>query len=135
MFNLIVLFFSLFPAETNLHVPVIDEFFIAFLRPCKYYPKSAFERVRVKKRNPGDTLYKKNFFLSFQMKKYYKLKQKHPRLFEDLYPMSVRHVYEQDILTLLPLRDKKGSRMLLMEVGSKKLVHSFRYGLVFFCDL
>lgn len=84
-------------AETNLHVPVIDEFFIAFLRPCKYYPKSAFER----------------------MKKYYKLKQKHARLFEDLYPMSVRHVYEQDILTLLPLRDKKGSRMLLMEVGKK----------------
>lgn len=34
-----------FSAESNLHVPVIDEFFIAFLRPCKYYPKSAFERV------------------------------------------------------------------------------------------
>jgi hypothetical protein len=84
-------------AETNLHVPVIDEFFIAFLRPCKYYPKSAFER----------------------MKKFYKLKQKHPKLFEDLYPMSVRHAYEQDILTLLPLRDKKGCRMLLMEVGKK----------------
>lgn len=54
------------------------------------------------------------------MKKYYKLKQKHPKLFEDLFPISVRHVYEQDIITLLPLRDKKGARILLMEVGSKK---------------
>jgi len=84
-------------AETNLHVPATDEFLIAFLRPCKYYPKSAFER----------------------MKKYYKLKQKHPNLFEDLFPNSVRHVYEQDILTLLPLRDQKGCRILLMEVGKK----------------
>lgn len=54
------------------------------------------------------------------MKKYYKLKQKHSKLFEDLYPASVRHVYEQDIITLLPLRDAKGARILLMEVGSKK---------------
>lgn len=63
---------------------------------------------------------KKNIF---QMKKYYKLKQKHPKLFEDLFPISVRHVYEQDIITLLPLRHKNGARILLMEVGSKICFH------------
>jgi len=84
-------------AETSLHVPAVDEFLVMFLRPCKYYPKSAFDR----------------------MKKFYKLKQKHPKLFDDLYPTNVRHVYEQDIIKLVPLRDKSGARILLMEVGKK----------------
>lgn len=33
-------------AETDLNVPIdIDEYLIVFLRPCKYYPESAFEQV------------------------------------------------------------------------------------------
>lgn len=32
-------------AEKTLHVPTDDEFLKMYLRPCKYYPKSAFERV------------------------------------------------------------------------------------------
>lgn len=53
------------------------------------------------------------------MKKLYKLKLKHPKLFDDLYPDVVRHVYEENIIKLLPLRDRSGARVLLMEVGSK----------------
>lgn len=34
-----------FAAETKLHVPTDDDFLIMFLRPCKYYAKSAFQRV------------------------------------------------------------------------------------------
>jgi len=82
-------------AETTLHVPAVDEFLIMFLRPCKFYPKSAFDR----------------------MKKFYKLKAKHPKLFDDLWPSSCRHVYEENIIKLLPLRDRSGARVLLMEVG------------------
>lgn len=37
--------FYLFSAETSLHVPTDDEYLVMYLRPCKYYAKSAFERV------------------------------------------------------------------------------------------
>ena len=33
-------------AETDMNVPIdIDEYLIVFLRPCKFYPESAFEQV------------------------------------------------------------------------------------------
>lgn len=53
------------------------------------------------------------------MKKFFKVKAKHPDMFDDLMPSSVRHVFEQEIVSLLPLRDQNGVRILLLQVGSK----------------
>ncbi|XP_055298216.1 alpha-tocopherol transfer protein [Sitodiplosis mosellana] len=83
--------------EKTLHVPTDDEFLKMYLRPCKYYPKSAFDRIKT----------------------FFKLKQKHPELYEDLYPNSVIHVYEQELVKLVPTRDRNGSRILVIQCGKK----------------
>jgi len=88
---------ELLKAETTLHVPTDDEFLTVFLRPCKYYPKSAFERIKT----------------------FYKLKQKSPALFDDVLPSNVRHVFELELVKLIPKRDRNGSRILWIEVGKK----------------
>lgn len=53
------------------------------------------------------------------MKKFYKFKVKHAKLFDDILPSNVRHVFEQELIRLLPKRDQNGVRILLIECGSK----------------
>lgn len=53
-----------------------------------------------------------------QIKKYYKLKQKHPKIFDDILPLNTRHVFEQELIRLCPLRDQHGTRILIIECGS-----------------
>lgn len=50
---------------------------------------------------------------------FFKLKQKHAHLYEDLYPNNVAHVFEQELVRLIPMRDQNGSRILMIECGSK----------------
>lgn len=62
------------------------------------------------------------FILSFfsnilQIRTFFKLKQKHANLYEDLYPNNVRHVFEQELVKLIPVRDRNGSRVLWIECG------------------
>lgn len=54
-----------------------------------------------------------------QMIAFFKLKQKHAHLYEDLYPNNVAHVFEQELVRLIPMRDQNGSRILMIECGSK----------------
>lgn len=55
-----------------------------------------------------------------QIKTFFKLKQKHSDLYEDLYPNSVIHVYEQELVRLVPTRDQRnGQRILVIHCGSK----------------
>lgn len=63
----------------------------------------------------------------FQIKKFFKLKLKHSKMFDDLYPAAIRHVFEQEVVKLLPRRDKNGHRILLLEVGSKKKQKIFHF--------
>lgn len=60
--------------------------------------------------------YSINFY--FQIKNYYKFRVKHKKLYEDLSPHSLKHVFEHDILHLHPTRDQLGRRILLLEIGS-----------------
>lgn len=54
------------------------------------------------------------------MKAFFKLKQKHSDLYEDLYPNNVIHVYEQELVRLVPTRDQRnGQRILVIHCGSK----------------
>lgn len=50
---------------------------------------------------------------------FFKLKQKHANLYEDLYPNNVIHVFEQELVRLVPTRDQNGSRILVIQCGSK----------------
>ncbi|XP_058819701.1 alpha-tocopherol transfer protein-like [Topomyia yanbarensis] len=84
--------------EKSLYVPIEDDaFLVKFLRPCKYYPDSAFALIQ----------------------RYYRFKQKHPDACADLFPSTVKHVYAEGLLFFQPLRDQNGSRILVLEVGKK----------------
>ncbi|XP_050439321.1 alpha-tocopherol transfer protein-like [Adelges cooleyi] len=86
--------------EKNLHLPTdesTENLLLAFLRVCKFYPESAFKRV----------------------KNLYKLRQKNPKYCSDLIPSLEKNVFSQNILTVLPSRDQHGRRILLTEVGQR----------------
>lgn len=86
----------------------------------KFYPNSAMEKVIIQ-------FYIINIkiiiHLIFQLRKFYKFKAKHSKLFDDIVPASVRHVFEQELIRLLPKRDQNGVRILLIECG-RKFLHS-----------
>ncbi|KAL7010842.1 hypothetical protein ACKWTF_013973 [Chironomus riparius] len=87
---------ELIKAEKNFTFPHEGDFFhICFLRPCKYYPKSAFER----------------------MQKFYKFKIKHKNIHENLTPLALRTVFEDDLVKYFPLRDKNGCRIIYIHTG------------------
>ncbi|KAF2904399.1 hypothetical protein ILUMI_01776 [Ignelater luminosus] len=89
---------ELLEAEEELNLPVgEDEFFMKFLRPCKFYTESAFRLLT----------------------RFYKFKAKHPELAQDLIPANVRHVFEQDIIKFLPNRCQGGTRIMLIHSGAK----------------
>ncbi|KAK2580018.1 hypothetical protein KPH14_012307 [Odynerus spinipes] len=89
---------ELLKAETDLKCPLEnDAWLIRFLRPCKYYPESAFKLV----------------------KNYYSFKVKHANVYDGLKPSNERNIFEQNILTVLPTRDQHGRRILIIELGKK----------------
>ncbi|XP_055710899.1 alpha-tocopherol transfer protein-like [Phlebotomus papatasi] len=91
---------QLLEKEKDLNVPLSEEdFLVKFLRPCKFYPESALERI----------------------KKYYRFKIKYKKYAEDLVPRTVRHVLEKEVIYLSPLRTKNGCRILILEIKKWKL--------------
>lgn len=88
---------ELISKEQYLHLPTDDEYMYMYLRPCKFYAESAFKRL----------------------KKFYHLSVKYGSVCEDVVPSKCRHVFEQGIFQLMPLRDQHGRRMLVLEVGKK----------------
>ncbi|KAF2904397.1 hypothetical protein ILUMI_01774 [Ignelater luminosus] len=84
--------------ETDLRVPLDnDTWLVKFLRPCKYYPKSAYELI----------------------KRYYAFKIKHANVYDGLLPSREKNIFQQDILTVQPNRDQFGRRILVIELGKK----------------
>ncbi|XP_063236653.1 clavesin-1-like isoform X2 [Bacillus rossius redtenbacheri] len=91
-------FRQLVRGEKDLVVPLDDEsFLLMFLRPCKFYPQAAFDKLR----------------------SYYRFVQKNPKLSANLTPLHNSAVFAQDLLTILPRRDQHGRRIMLLEVGRK----------------
>ncbi|KAI5634525.1 CRAL/TRIO domain-containing protein [Phthorimaea operculella] len=84
--------------DKDLHVPSeSDAWLIRFLRPCKFYPDSAYELI----------------------KRYYAFKVKHHKHYDGLMPSKEQNVFNQNILTVLPCRDQLGRRILVLELGKK----------------
>lgn len=89
---------ELLSEDKDLMVPLDnDAWLVRFLRPCKYYPESAYE----------------------QIKNYYAFKEKHSAVYRDLLPSKERNVFESNILTVCPNRDQLGRRILVLELGKK----------------
>ncbi|KAK5646330.1 hypothetical protein RI129_004794 [Pyrocoelia pectoralis] len=87
---------TLLKDEEDLNVP-LDEpaFLIKFLRPCKFYPDSAFRL----------------------MKRYYKFKYKHPELSSNLMPITIKHVLEDDVISFVAVRLDHGCRMMVVDMA------------------
>lgn len=96
--NILIAFPLHFPADTALKCPLDnDAWLIRFLRPCKYYPESAFKLVQ----------------------NYYSFKVKHSHVYDGLKPSKETNIFQQNILTVLPIRDQFGRRILIIELGKK----------------
>lgn len=88
--------------DKDLVVPLDnDAWLVRFLRPCKFYPESAYE----------------------QIKNYYSFKEKHSAVYRGLLPSKERNVFESNILTVCPNRDQLGRRILVLELGSESTRH------------
>ncbi|XP_054742784.1 alpha-tocopherol transfer protein-like isoform X1 [Anastrepha obliqua] len=88
----------LMEAETDLLYPKDnDEWFVRFLRPCKFYPESARDLI----------------------KRYYSFKQKHANVYDGLVPSKEANIFQNNILTVFPNRDQCGRRILLLELGKR----------------
>lgn len=84
--------------DKELHVPIgHDAWLIRFLRPCKFYPESAYDLV----------------------KRYYAFKLKHAKQYDGLIPSKETNVFMQNVITVLPTRDQYGRRVLVLELGKK----------------
>ncbi|XP_013201284.1 alpha-tocopherol transfer protein-like isoform X1 [Amyelois transitella] len=84
--------------DKDLYVPLdSDAWLIRFLRPCKFYPHSAYELI----------------------KRYYAFKLKHHKQYDGLVPSKETNIFNQNILTVLPTRDQHGRRVLVLELGKK----------------
>ncbi|XP_058795506.1 alpha-tocopherol transfer protein-like [Phymastichus coffea] len=83
--------------EPDLKVPTDQEHLQKFLRPCKWYPDSAFEL----------------------MKRFYKYRANHPRYCANLQPSNEHAVLMSGTLTPFPKRCDDGVRVILIEGGRK----------------
>ncbi|KAM3964690.1 clavesin-1 [Aphomia sociella] len=83
----------LLKGETSLVLPIDnDDFLMKFLRPCKFYPESAFKRIQA----------------------YYKYRKTFIEYTRDLMPSTARSAFEKSIISILSPRDQHGRRILLL---------------------
>jgi hypothetical protein len=87
----------LISGEKNFVHATEDFFLLPYLRACKFYPKSAFERIQA----------------------VYKLKIKYKKYSEDLTTDSIKNISEDGVFKFTPLCDKNGRRIVLIQCGSK----------------
>lgn len=88
-------FRELMKGEPNLHVSLDDNLCSKFLRPCKWYPKSAFSLA----------------------KRYYRFKHKFPNVCDNMRIDENLEPFTKGYFVFLPLRDRNGSRIVLISIS------------------
>lgn len=89
---------KLLKKETSLYIPIDrDDFLMKFLRPCKFYPESAFKKIKA----------------------YYKFKQSNTEYTHDLLPSAIISPYKHSIVSIMSPRDQHGRRIILVESGER----------------
>lgn len=61
------------------------------------------------------------------VKEYYRLKRDHPEQCDNITPEQIKHVLEQELITLLPRRDQYGRRILVMQFASNEFDFHMRH--------
>ncbi|XP_077270722.1 alpha-tocopherol transfer protein-like isoform X2 [Temnothorax americanus] len=88
---------ELLTGEPDLHLPDMEDFYVTFLRPCKWYAKSAFSL----------------------MKRYYRFRLNYPHIYKDLLLTKEKTALCAGLIYPLPLRTKEGCRVLVIEAGKR----------------
>ncbi|KYN07794.1 Alpha-tocopherol transfer protein-like protein [Cyphomyrmex costatus] len=88
---------ELLAGEPDLHLPDADDFYITFLRPCKWYAKSAFSLI----------------------KRYYRFRLNYPHIYTDLLITKQKVALCAGLIYPLPIRNQDGSRVLIIEGGKR----------------
>ncbi|XP_070501699.1 retinaldehyde-binding protein 1-like [Chironomus tepperi] len=88
---------ELIKSEKNLAFPTDDFFLETYLRPCKFYAKSAFEKIQTES----------------------KFKLKYEKFYENIDVEATRPIFEDGVFRLTPLTDKEGRRNLIVHCGDK----------------
>lgn len=88
---------ELLKGEPELIVPDDDEFYQKFLRPCKWYPKSAFEL----------------------MKRFYQYRANNPRYCKNLLPSTEKKPFVAELVVPMPERTPDGCRLVVIYAGKK----------------
>ncbi|XP_055598470.1 alpha-tocopherol transfer protein-like [Uranotaenia lowii] len=89
-------FRELLKGEPDLKVPNDDEYLLQFLRPTKFYAKSAFELI----------------------KGYYKIKAKKGFIVDNISASAVSVALEERIVQVFPRRDQHGRRIIFLQMGA-----------------
>ncbi|XP_055547710.1 clavesin-1-like isoform X2 [Wyeomyia smithii] len=88
---------SLLKEATDLHYKDDDDFLLIFLRPCHFYPESAIKMMR----------------------RIAEFKKSYHNLLHNLMPEDEKRAFtEHNVVNVLPNRDQKGRRVLLVNCGS-----------------
>lgn len=88
--------FSLILEDKTLYYCTDDDFLLIFLRPCKFYPQSAYEL----------------------MKRIADFRHKHAVLYYDLLPSDERDaIVNHDVINVLKTRDHKNRRVMIVQAG------------------
>ncbi|XP_070501696.1 retinaldehyde-binding protein 1-like [Chironomus tepperi] len=88
---------ELIKGEKNLVFPTDDFFLDTYLRPCKFYAKSAFEKI------VADS----------------KFKIKYKKFYENIDLETTRELFEDNLYKYMPLNDKEGRRIVMIKCGEK----------------
>jgi hypothetical protein len=51
------------------------------------------------------------------MTNYYRFKENNPDTHEDVYPMNMRFIGDDDVLSVLPYREQTGRRIMIYKIG------------------
>lgn len=93
-----MIFILNFLDEKTLKVPLSDDaFLIKFLRATKYDAKKSYQII----------------------KNYFTFKRNNKDLEIDVNSVSVKNVFEREVIQILPNRDKNGRRVVVLNVGSE----------------
>ncbi|KAF7409764.1 hypothetical protein HZH68_004145 [Vespula germanica] len=88
---------KLLKGDSDLFIPDHDEFLTIFLRPCKWYPTSAFHLIQ----------------------RYYQFHLNYPYIVENLTPVDLKKCLCSDLLIPLPTECIDGSRLVIVHGGGR----------------
>jgi hypothetical protein len=56
-------------------------------------------------------------YFNFQMINYYNFKEKNPEIHKSLNPLKMRHIGDDNVLSVLPYREQTGRRIIIYKIG------------------